>query len=136
MGIWREVTLTSYEGIRFYGKPLIRPALQDKNTRADIDLHIPVSSQEKDRVVALRCRIIDEATGLQVETAEKQITPPVGISEHSLSVSMKNPKLWNTWDRGNPDLYCAVIEMWSGKDCIESRRYRFGIREIGIKRTD
>ena len=136
VGIWREVKLISYDGIRFHGKPCIRTTIQDKNALAEIDMNIPISAQAKDSAAVLRCRIIDEATGLQVESKEKQITLPAGLSEHSLSVSMKNPKLWNTWDRGNPCLYCAVIEIWSGKKCLESRRYKFGIREISIKRTD
>lgn len=136
VGIWREVKLISHDGIRVHDKPCIRTKIMNNGGKAKVDVNVPISAQEKDSSVILRCRIIDEATGLQVESAEKQLKLDQGISEHSLSISLESPKLWNTWDRGNPDLYGAVIELWSGSNLLERRKSKFGIRDIGIIRTD
>lgn len=51
-------------------------------------------------------------------------------------VLVDNPRLWWTWDLGEPNLYEARCEVTLDGVAVAERRERFGIREVGLCLTD
>ena len=135
VGIWGDVKLIISQGIRICEEPFIRSTLSENHEMANVQISVPLLADSDDRETTLRCRLIDESTGLEEAVSECTTTLQSGVSTVELEMPVINPKLWNTWDRGTPNLYSAKIEVWSNDSCIQTVDQKFGIRKIEITRT-
>ena len=136
VGIWGDVKLLFYPGVRVCGNPFIETQLSENMSMAQVHVSVPVLVNVDDKNVTVRCKIIDESTGVEEASAEcsKDLQPFVSTLE--LDIPVSDPKLWNTWDRGLPNLYTAKLEVWSDGICVQNVDCKFGIRKIEITRTE
>ncbi len=69
-------------------------------------------------------------------TVRKNVRLPRGRTEVRLSQKFPKPRLWWTWDQGEPSLYRASILLRRSKDrrVVERGETRFGIREIRVSK--
>jgi beta-mannosidase len=65
---------------------------------------------------------------------QKNIHLQRGQTEAHISQTIEKPKLWWTWDQGEPNLYRAfvTIRRSSNRQVVERGETRFGIREIKV----
>jgi beta-mannosidase len=102
---------------------------------AEVKADVPISAMKDNSEVTLLYNIFDEATGLKVVSSEIQKELPAGISNLDVQLSISNPKIWNTWDRGKPDLYLLEIQLLYSNGKVQTTKHRFGIRKVEIRRT-
>ncbi len=135
VGIWGDVSLQFYQTVRIAGVPLIRAELAADRSTASINVSVPVSAQIDGSKISLRCRIYDGCTGVETADAAAEYTLHAGQSELECAVSVAHSKIWNTWDRGEPNLYTVKIGLWDGENCLQECNSRIGIRTAEIVRT-
>ena len=135
VGIWRDVKLLFYPGARITDNVFITTDLTDDKKSAGVKVSVPVSIRENNSEITLRCSIIDNETGIEVVASECSKTLPAGMSNLDLEMKVAEPKIWNTWDRGKPNLYTMALSLQFGDGYVQKVSQRFGIRKIEIRRT-
>jgi beta-mannosidase len=70
-----------------------------------------------------------EAAGSKV-SSEIQLT--TGRATALLVLPMERPRLWWTWDLGEPYLYTAKLSLAAGKETLYAREVNFGVRRIEL----
>jgi beta-mannosidase len=60
------------------------------------------------------------------------VTLPRGEKTASLSSTVQDPVLWWPWDRGDPNLYTAHLEIKSGGVTLADSEISFGFRQIKV----
>lgn len=135
VGIWNDVRLMLYSGVSIDGDVLIETECTDDNARANVSAKASLVSKE-DRDVLVRCAVVDKSTGTTVASAENAYHVPAGGAEQTIALTVPNPKIWNTWDRGEPNLYSMRVEIVQEDGSIEAAQSTFGIRKIEIRRTE
>lgn len=134
VGIWRDVTLCFHGGVRVSDNPTVTTQAAADSQRVGVTISVPVSAAS-DADVTLRCTLIDESTGLAVAVAETAGAVKGGSAELICSAEIEHPRLWNTWDRGEPNLYSAKMGLFAGAVCVQKIVRRFGVRTIELRRT-
>jgi len=71
-------------------------------------------------------------TGQSITLPKTSLSLPRGSQSFSLSGLIKNPILWWTWDRGDPNLYTARVEITSKGKILADKELTFGFRQINI----
>ncbi len=66
----------------------------------------------------------------------KKISLKKGLNEYSYIFEIPNPKLWWTYDLGEPNLYSFTTKMFYDDVKIQEKSDEFGIRKIEIDTTD
>ena len=132
-GIWNRVEL-EVRHRAWMGNIKIQPFLYNYNGDDAKSL------QEKTHAkVFVTAEITAAEAGNYLMTAEAggtQVSSPVKISEGSASVVLvlpiSSPRLWWTWDLGEPYLYTCRMTLASEDEVIDSREIPFGIRTIAL----
>ncbi len=135
VGIWRDVKLLFHPGARICDDVFITTNLTDDKRVADVKVSVPVSNLEDDTAIKLLCKISDDTTGIAITTSDCSKTLQAGQTNLDLEMSVSDPKIWNTWDRGKPNLYTMEISLLYGDGYLQKIVRRFGIRKIEIRRT-
>lgn len=134
VGIWRGVTICFHGGVRVSDNPVITTTIAEDANSANVRVCVPVSA-DQDAGITLRCTLIDESTGVAVASAETSGSVKNGVAEIACEVEIENPKIWNTWDRGEPNLYTAKMELFVDGASVQTLARRFGVRSIELRRT-
>ncbi len=135
VGIWGDVSLQFYKTVRIADVPLIRAELAADRSIASISVSVAVSTQTDGSKISLRCSVFDGCTGTKTADTVGEHILRVGQFELECAVSIAQPKIWNTWDRGEPNLYTVKIGIWDGEDCLQECISRIGIRTAAVVRT-
>ncbi len=134
VGIWRDVTLSFHGGVRVSENPTITTQIAAGLLRVGVTVSVPVSAAN-DANVTLRCTLIDESTGLAIASTETAGAVIGGQAELVCRTEIENPKFWQTWDRGEQNLYSARMELFVDGACVQTLSRRFGVRTIELRRT-
>lgn len=131
-GIWGEVALV--ETFRGYLQQLqINSRLTAWNS-AQIRLQgdfvwRSVASQVKARVVLAPRNFVGKAI-----TQDFSVSAQPGTNSLDLKLSLPEPKLWWTWDQGNPNLYDVTLQLIDEQGCeVDSQATYIGIRDLDWK---
>lgn len=136
VGIWNSVSLTFHYGIRFTENPSIQIKLSEDYNIARLNISAKISNIQAAQKAIIKCIIFDISTGTRVCADEKITSIETGEAQMQFQLAVNNPKLWHTWDRGEQQMYTAVIEVWTEGGCVQSIKECFGIRSIKLHRTD
>lgn len=73
-----------------------------------------------------------EKTGAAVATDTSSATSvnANATGEVTQTISVSNPSLWNSWDRGTPNLYVLVTTVKQGSTVVDAYETEFGFRTI------
>lgn len=71
-------------------------------------------------------------SGNSISLPRKSTTLPRGQMTIDLTGIAKDPSLWWSWDRGEPNLYTARVEIVSGSKTLVQKEIIFGFRQINI----
>ncbi len=102
---------------------------EDGSADVVVDLELEAEARARQAEVTLRLipRTFESATGLELKSSFPRISPD-GL--YRMTLHIKDPKLWWTWDHGKPDLYTLDVAVESGGRLSDRRSCAVGIREI------
>lgn len=124
MGIWKNVSLISYEKIRL--KEVFIQTNEISNTQATLTAHLTINAQEYDEISV---EIINNTTQ---ETTQHSLEVSNTQTEYSIPLSIENPKLWWTHNLGKPFLYDFEIRLQQGRSVVDKISKKVGVRTIEL----
>ncbi len=124
MGIWKDISLISYDNLRFKDVFLQTKTITD--SLAQITAQLTINSSE-DQEVSIR--ITNQNTR---ETFFSTLDIFQNQSEYEIPFLIKTPKLWWTHNLGESFLYDIKIELIKGSKTIETYRKKLGVRSIEL----
>ena len=131
-GIWDDVYLIISDKICFnscYIKPLLN------NNEASIHFLTEISNDLQKEVIRLRITIQGKNFNIAPIVHEFDVEVSDGTNNLEQVVLLKNPKLWNPWDKGKPNLYQAKINLIKNNNVIDEITDTFGIRKLEFLRN-
>ena len=133
VGIWNEVEMYFHGGLRCGGKVHVRALPARDLGSADIRASTSVINTGGEITADLLCRIAESDTGKVIaeKIASHRLAP--GQSELEIDFKMENPRLWNTWDRGEQNLYEFTLSFPGDAHCMTET---FGVRSLELVRDE
>ncbi|MBC7286849.1 MAG: hypothetical protein H5T86_02160 [Armatimonadetes bacterium] len=126
VGIWRPVRLISYNRAilrdYFFRTLFIEPDRSSAVVRVEAEVEL-LSAAPQGLTVDCRARCGD---------SELAVTAPVADGRAVMDVEVPSPKLWWTWDLGEPNLYDLTITLREGPHELGRIDTRVGIRTIRL----
>ena len=127
-GIWRSVEIHR-TGPVWFERIKVIPKIA--GNRAELRILIWMGS-EIEGVVRIRLEIEPKNFEGQSITHELDIKIGRGHNKHEAVVVIENPKLWWTWDHGDPNLYRLKAKIIAGEEAYDEREITFGIKEVRL----
>jgi len=134
-GIWNDVYLQTSNKLTI-DRINVTPEINFKSDRGiakvDLDLTYPGELAE---TVDIQLQLAPDnfnETPSEVKSVQRRLKP--GINHLHFDVIQENPRLWQTWDRGFPNLYQLQINITQGKELLDSQQASFGFRTIEYDR--
>ncbi|HEY6041041.1 MAG TPA: glycoside hydrolase family 2 TIM barrel-domain containing protein, partial [Anaerolineae bacterium] len=131
-GIWDEAGIVITREILIQDA-CIRTHTSEGKTRAFLELVIDSARDISSRLTA-RLQLVHPLAEETIREFSFDLSLRAGRHAHALNFPIESPRLWNPWDRGEPNLYeltLVVGEATSGT-AFDSYATRFGIREIQL----
>ena len=138
-GLYRSVnlTVTSPVHVARYGTYVnpVKGSGNDwtVNVKTDVqnDTASPANVTVEQAIYALDSTTF-EKTGAAVATNTSAATnvDANAAGEVTQTISVSNPKLWNSWDKGTPNLYVLVTTVKQGSTVVDTYETEFGFRTI------
>jgi len=130
-GIWNDVLIEEKNKVHLGRNIKVSPLLL-KDGCARLDIEVPLIND----VLPQEIEIILDISGVGFKDKLKinqNIFLSLGQNNIHLVKTIDQPKLWTTWDRGEPYLYnlkCIILN--SKRNILDESSVQFGIREIKI----
>lgn len=124
IGIWRDVSLFSYDTARLTDVFLETKSITD--SLAEIVAKFEFETWKEEEITL---KITNKNTS---ETFSSSFKTKAGQSEYQIPFSIKNPKLWWTHNLGEPFLYDIQIELIHNRSKLETYSKKLGIRSIEL----
>ena len=135
IGIWGEVSLNFHGPVYFKGKPLVTTELDTEKNSAQVKYVFSVRNESSAKNVVVRTTIYNRYTQAIIVEHESKLQLQNGCSEIDETLILDDPKLWTTWDRGNPQIYHLEIQIISDEEELQSICENFGVRSVKMVRT-
>lgn len=132
-GIWNSVSL-QVRHVAWLGDVKVEPYLFDRKLTPGHE-----KDEGTDAKIFITADIHAVKPGRYTVTAEaggSKVTLPVDLVTTDgtavLVLPMEQPKLWWTWDLGEPYLYDLKLQVAAGSDAVDARHIKFGVRSISL----
>ncbi|WP_375271200.1 LamG-like jellyroll fold domain-containing protein [Sphingomonas sp.] len=128
-GLWRPVELVATGPIKIGDPHVVTDLPLPRTDSADVHVTVPIDNAGAATPVTVR-------VAFEGVTIEKQVTAPAGHSEVAFTpaefreLRVANPKLWWPNGYGEPHLYDVTYQVAGASGVSDTRRDRFGIREV------
>jgi hypothetical protein len=128
-GLWRPVELIATGQVKIGDPHVVTDLPLPRTDSADVYVTVPIDNAGGATPVTVR-------VAFEGVTVEKQVTAPAGRSEVAFTptefrqLKVSNPKLWWPNGYGEPHLYDVTYEVAGANGVSDTRRDRFGIREV------
>ncbi len=116
-GIWRSVFFKAYDDCKI--EDVYFAPKEISNEKAVYDAYIEIKGDS----IPLKIHVLING----VLVAEKLTSGSVLVP-----FSINNPKLWWTWDLGNPYLYKIEIQIFKKEAIIDSKTLELGVRKLEL----
>jgi hypothetical protein len=129
-GLWQPVVLSASGVVRIGDTQVVTQLPLPDITRAGVEINVPIENLTDK---AVRGTL---AASFEQVTVSKEITAPPGASTVKLAaaefpqLNLQNPRLWWPNGYGKPDLYELKVMFSEGEQESDTKKTRFGIREI------
>ncbi|MHA1311924.1 MAG: glycoside hydrolase family 2 protein [Candidatus Helarchaeota archaeon] len=127
-GIWQPVYIKISKKVEI-NNIIITPEIKEKDIIALIDFQLFNFYNTN-----LRVKINLTATPVNFSGKNENYNWTIDLHprENQLNfiIRFQDPKLWWTWDLGNPNLYKLKLEIWGEKNLINSEEQTFGLRKL------
>lgn len=136
LGIWDDVTVEFYQGIRNEYTPHIDALPENDFNSAAVtgkySLHSEIDCDVVQGVFEIR-----ECGNPDIIVTEKQIlTIKKGANLINIDMVITNPKLWNIWERGYPHRYEITCILRKSEVLLFHDVQAFGVRKIEVVRNE
>ncbi len=130
-GLWNSVELLIVDHV--YLKRTQVDSVLLKNGQAVVNLKLVLINVAESGAYDIQVDFRGEGFAQRAQT-KKNAHLQRGQTEVHISQTLKNPRLWWTWDQGEPNLYRASISIRRSETgrMVEGGEVRFGIREVRI----
>ena len=109
---------------------------QDAPVPATVRASVPLIAERAPGKVQVRRSILEDDTRLVVATTEPVDTiADTGNRDVVAQLSVRNPRRWSTWDRGQPNTYRLLVELSQAGTVIHTTTTRFGMRQVDLQRS-
>lgn len=133
IGIWNDVEVELYDGIRLDDYPSVPYDLADDYSEAKLHPTYQLFSHNAE-TVSYRMTVRLDGDIRPVVTASGEISLAEGANTLTADMLLKDPKLWTVWERGRAWRYSITLEILRGNDVILSNVRAFGIRKVEVYR--
>jgi beta-mannosidase len=127
-GIWDEAYV-AVSGAVFVQDVAVRQALNNDTARIMVRTTLDAP---RDCAVQLRLTLAGETFESKPFLVQEALSLPPGTSQHTLDVSLQQPRLWWPWDHGRPDLYRLALEVWDQGTLLDRRVLAVGLRDLRL----
>ena len=136
LGIWDEVSIDLYSGLRKEYDPFIKTTLRNGFKTADIRSAYTLHSEMEFAGVEGVFEIREFGNPDIVATATGTINISKGANVLSFGTVLENPKLWTVWERGYPYRYESTLTLSCNGIILLKDTQVFGIRKIEMVRNE
>lgn len=132
VGIYGDVTLTLADACVLQEEPEIGYTLDTQSGVAQMDVHAKLEIEKADLYTAQLC-IVDPETQQTVFAS----TETADADGNLRFVGKTEPlRLWNTWDKGEPHLYSALLTVHNAAgEKVVRHEQKVGFRSVELVRT-
>ena len=134
IGIWRPVKLIVHSGLRSDGSPVVRAQPSADGAKAVLSVSWPVAWEEGAHDAEFVMRVLRDSGEAVVVERRVPVLLKDGANVLAAEANIASPALWNTWDRGGPELYRADLEVLCGGQVALAQTVSFGIRSVAVRR--
>ncbi|MBI4832355.1 MAG: hypothetical protein HY801_12560 [Candidatus Lindowbacteria bacterium] len=133
MGIWDEVKLIG-SGNVFVGRVYVRPTVFHEldSVKLQVRLHLNSIAAAPLKIM-IQLRPANFQGPAQTFNFNAFVKKGVEIIERN--IVLEKPRLWNPWDRGEPNLYELVVRLIDGEELTDSLSGFIGLRDIKMARN-
>ncbi len=128
MGIWDDVYAVCSQNL-FIRDLAVRQQLTPDGARLYVEVELDARSEGP---VQLRCSLVGETFESRPLAVEQVLELAVGLSRHTVELSLPRPRLWWPWDHGRPDLYRLLVEAWTGEVLLDALTQTIGLRQVEL----
>lgn len=128
VGIWRPVRL---EERRFPTLEDVFFATESVSGGAEISCSARIGAPDGDGGESLTA-----VFSLRDGERKFAVSAPAENGRFSARLHLKDPKLWWTWDLGEPFLYRAAAALYRGDELLCEREFPFGVRTVRVSLRD
>jgi hypothetical protein len=134
-GLWQDVTLTSTGTLRIGDPQVVTKLPLPDNSRADIRICVPIENLSDKEVKGTLTASFDDVSVTKTATLEPgKSTIDLTPAEFS-QLTVQHPRLWWPNGYGKPELHTLRLTASAGDGDSDTKRVRFGIREITYELT-
>lgn len=124
-GIWDDVSLVQARGV------FVRDVWVQAVPDGRVLIRLAIDSEMR---IALRVDVV--VTGSNFNSEPQQFEFDLAVSpirkNYELRIQLKEPRLWNPWDRGEPNLYALEVRLFDELGELDSTTTKFGLRSIDL----
>ncbi|HET8838525.1 MAG TPA: glycoside hydrolase family 2 TIM barrel-domain containing protein, partial [Flavobacteriaceae bacterium] len=124
IGIWRNVSLLSYDVARLKDVFIETKSISDTVTEIVAKFEMETVKEEE-----ITLKITNKNTS---ETFSSTFKTKAGQSIYQIPFKIKNPKLWWTYNLGEPFLYDIQVELIHNGTILETHSKKLGVRSIEL----
>jgi beta-mannosidase len=124
-GIWEDASLIQ-TGAVFIGDVWVQSVPDGR-----VLLRLSVDA-EQDQALRARMNVRGVNFASDAQEFEFNLDAGKGVSSHEFRFQLQEPRTWDPWDRGKPNLYRLELTLYSGEGETDSVVATFGLRTIDL----
>jgi len=135
-GIWDEATIVIANSV-FVRDAFVKCQMtNDKSQIAHVRVSLELDS-DREQGVSAQCVVRGKNFAAPAQTFAFDLPLARGVQTHELAFDLRDARLWNPWDRGEPNLYEIEMEVLSpsSSEFLDSMSTTFGIRSFRLARA-
>ncbi len=133
MGIWKDISLFSYDQARLEHVST-RQVFSGKDVTLEVVAHLQSLATGSLKIRAVLARSATEGSRRQAETVCKTVRVIPGARTCSLKLAISRPALWYPNGHGAQPLYPLTVEIMDGDEVLDVRQFKIGFRNIELIR--
>lgn len=121
-GIWKDISLKSWNEVVLEDVFVAQGMITE--TDADIFVELSITSDSRKEVTL--------SAKTEGSDFQQKLILEKGTYDYTLPISIEKPKLWWPHNMGTPNLYEFKIEVLDGKNVLDERSIKHGIRKVQL----
>jgi beta-mannosidase len=129
-GIWNDVHLTLFESVRIE-QPKFQTSVGDHTAITTVQHRMENYSAEPITLdLSVWVSMKTSKKPITIELQEHRVIVPPGGSCFSTTFTIDQPKLWSSWDQGEPHMYDYMLSASFDNGNVQTVHERFGICDV------
>jgi beta-mannosidase len=130
-GIWNSVRLVPQPRVQI---ERLQASTNVSEDEAELTLQCALNNTSDEMLeVYLNIHLTPDDSTAQAYLFSQAVTVPMGTQTITLTEHLEHPRLWWTWDHGEPHLYTLTASLLADGELIDRTQTQIGIREISLE---